>query len=191
MPRATPAQTRRGPKVVLPENMRKDASGAPGEVAFVSRLWTLAIEIVCSAAVREIRDVAKNYIERSSVKQFRQLGSVAVLQNGLVRNPCFPCRALRDIQHRWRGIQQRDVNAKSCQANGGRSRAAPEIKCTQRRFGLQGKKIFQVAKCQVGAQSTLDCLKVRRIILRTVLESFVDGHGGYFCTTATYYQQPA
>src|SRR6266404_8792893 len=94
--------------------------------------------------------VAQNYIERSSAEQVRQLGSVAVLQYDLVGNPGFPCRALRDSQHRWRGIQQRDVNAKPCQANGSRSRAASEIKCTQRRFGLQpGKKILQVGECQV------------------------------------------
>src|SRR6266436_6293542 len=108
--------------------------------------------------------VAQNYIERSSAEQVRQLGSVAVLQYDLVPNPCFLCRALRDIQHRWRGIQQRDVNAKPCQANGGRSRAASEIKCTQRRFGLQGKKILQVGKSQVGAQAALRRLEVDGIL---------------------------
>ena len=107
-----------------------------------------------------------------------------MLQYDFVRNSCFLCCAFRYIQHRRRGIQQRDVNAKSRQANRRRSCAAPDIQRTQRLLGLRpGKKILQVGECQVGAQSALGCLKVRGIILRTILESFVDGHGGHLYAT--------
>src|SRR5580698_6152066 len=124
--------------------------------------------------------MAKNYVERSRMEQVRQLGNVTVLHCDFVCNFGFLCRALRNIQHRGRGIQQRDVNAKSYQAQGSRSRAAPEIEYTQRRAGQRGQKILQVGEGQVGAQPALWSLEVGRILVRAALEAFSVGFGSRF-----------
>src|SRR5262249_34969937 len=55
------------------------------------------------------------------------------------------------------------------------SRAAPDIKRTPRRFGLQGKKILQVGKGQVGAQPALGCFEVDGILVRATLKAFTVG----------------
>src|SRR5258708_40045793 len=79
------------------------------------------------------------------------------------------------MENGGRGMEEGDASAKSGQADGSRSRAAPEIKGTQRRFGVQGKRILQVGKGQVGAQPTLGRLKVGSILVRVALEAFTVG----------------
>jgi hypothetical protein len=54
-----------------------------------------------------------------------------MLQYDVLRNRCFPCRALRNLQHRWGRIQQRNVHAKTRQANRRRSRAGSDVQRTQ------------------------------------------------------------
>src|SRR5258707_6585880 len=71
--------------------------------------------------------VAKNYIERLGVEQGFELGGIAVFQRNPLRNSCFPRGTLREIQHWYRRIQQRDVNTKSRQAYRDGAGTAPKI----------------------------------------------------------------
>jgi hypothetical protein len=71
------------------------------------------------------------------------------------------------------------MNAKSRQANGCRSRAATEIECAQRLFGLSGKKIVQVGEGQVRAQPSPGRFEVGSVFVRAALEALAARAGGY------------
>src|SRR5438132_5178932 len=71
--------------------------------------------------------VAKNYIKRPGVAQVCELGGIAVFQRNPLRNSSFPHGTLREIQHWYRGIQQRDVKTKSRQAHRDGAGTAPKI----------------------------------------------------------------
>ncbi len=71
--------------------------------------------------------MAKNYIKRPGVEQVCELGGIAVFQRNPLRNSGFPRGRLREIQHWYRRIQQRDVKTKSRQAHRDGAGTAPKI----------------------------------------------------------------
>ena len=118
--------------------------------------------------------MAENDIERRSRKQVRQFGSVAAPESDFAQYSCFLCGASRYIEHRLGRIESSDGKAKLCQANCRSSRATAYVQRMHRLVRLRWrKKILQVGKREVCAQSALEGLEVRSIILRAVLESVV------------------
>src|SRR5260370_36840952 len=94
--------------------------------------------------------VAQNHIERSSVEQTRQFSGVPMFERDLVAYAPFECRALRDIQHRQRGIEHRHMNTETRQANGGGSSAAPQIAAAQRVVALPDTpELLQLGKSHI------------------------------------------
>src|SRR5579859_176410 len=128
--------------------------------------------------------MAQNDVKRSHGKQVCHSCRVPEFQFDPPVNTSFLGRALRDIQHGWRGIQQRHVYAKTRQAHSGYSRAAPEIQSVQRPSGLrQRQKILKVRESQVGAQAALGRPKVGGVLVRAALEVLAVGFCGHLHAT--------
>jgi hypothetical protein len=96
--------------------------------------------------------MAKNDIERSRLKNVRQLGGVTAFNRDLVTYSGFDHRPFRQSQHRRRRIEQGDMNTETRQTNGGSSCSAPDIEGAQRVDSRRcGQKFLQVRKSQACA----------------------------------------
>jgi hypothetical protein len=96
--------------------------------------------------------MAKNDIERWGLKNLRQPGNVVAFDRDFVTYSSFRDSPFRQFQHRYRRIEQGDMNTETRQTNGGSSCSASEIKGAQRVDSRRcGQKFLQVRKSQVCA----------------------------------------
>jgi hypothetical protein len=133
--------------------------------------------------------VAKNYIKRLGGEQVRDLRGIAVFQRNPLCNSGFPRGTLREIQHGYRTIQQRDMKAKSRQAHRQGAGTAPQIQSAQRPRGL-GEKVLQIGQGEVEAQLALGRLKVGGVLRCAGPEPFAVVIGGHFLHGATPAKPP-
>src|SRR5258706_226556 len=85
--------------------------------------------------------MAKNDIERSRLKNVRQLGGVTAFNRDLVTYSGFDDRPFRQSQHRRRRIEQGDMNTETRQANGGSSCSAPDVQNEPKRSDWQSESV--------------------------------------------------